>query len=197
VKKHYWLLAVFLLCFAAIPVAGATGSLVEPLDLGYNPDELALDWTALSLFGVGALLLFIELFIPGFGICGISGLVCILASFYYAMGASRATLSVLAAGVLLVVAIGGFLLKSLPKNPIWNLFVLKNKQQSTAIPEENKLTELVGRKGKTETLLRPSGVAMVDGKRLDVVTEGEYLPSGTDIIINKVVGNKIFVAKEQ
>ncbi len=185
------------MCLAASPLGAAAGNLVEPLDLYYNPNELALDWTALGLFGLGALLLFIELFIPGFGICGISGLVCILASFYYALGASRATLTVLAIGVVVAIIVGGLLIKNLPKNPVWNKFVLHNKQQATDVPQEKKIAEYVGKRGKTETLLRPSGVAIVEDKRLDVVTEGEFLPAGTDIVVSKVVGNKIFVTKEK
>lgn len=196
-KKYYWLLLALLLCFVATPLGAAAGNLVEPLDLNYNPNELALDWTALGLFGLGAFLLFIELFIPGFGICGISGLICLLGSFYYAMGASRATLIVLAVGVLIVLVVGGFLIKSLPNNPVWKLFVLKNKQESTATTHKEILAGYVGKKGKTETLLRPSGVALVEGKRLDVVTEGEFFPAGTEIVVSKVVGNKIFVEKEQ
>jgi len=39
-------------------------------------------------------------------------------------------------------------------------------------------------------------VAIIDGERLDVVTEGEFFPAGTKIVVNKVVGNKIFVKKE-
>ena len=195
-KCYFWFLTLFL-CFLATPLGAAAGNLVEPLDLYYDPNAWALDWMALGLFGAGALLLFIELFIPGFGIFGISGLVCILASFYYAMGASRATLTVLAVGVLVVIVVGALLIKSLPKNPVWNLFVLKNKQDATATPADKKMTELVGKQGKTETLLRPSGVAMVEGKRLDVVTEGEFLPADTNIVVSKVTGNTIFVTKEK
>lgn len=196
-KKYSWLFLLMLLCFVATPVFAAAGNLVGPLDLYYDPHELALDWTALGFFGLGALLLFIELFIPGFGIFGISGLVCILASFYYALGASRATLTILAGGIIAVIVVGGFLIKSLPKNPIWNLFVLKNKQQVSPLPEETKLAGYVGKKGRTETVLRPSGVAIVENTRLDVVTEGEYIPAGTDIIVSKISGNTIFVTKEK
>ncbi|MCH3913744.1 MAG: hypothetical protein LKE29_00260 [Acidaminococcaceae bacterium] len=77
-KKYYWLYLILFLCFAISPVGAAAGNLVEPLDLGYSPNEWDLDWTALMLFGIGAVLLFIELFIPGFGICGIAGLLCFL-----------------------------------------------------------------------------------------------------------------------
>ncbi|MCI2109454.1 MAG: hypothetical protein LKJ99_00590 [Acidaminococcaceae bacterium] len=194
-KKYYWLYLILFLCFAISPVGAAAGNLVEPLDLGYSPNEWDLDWTALMLFGIGAVLLFIELFIPGFGICGIAGLLCFLASAYYALGASRATLIVLAIGVVVVLMLVGIVIKSLPKNPLWQRLVLKNKPQSIT-PQQNNLAEYTGKKGKTETLLRPSGVAIIDGERLDVVTEGEFFPAGTKIVVNKVVGNKIFVKKE-
>ncbi|MCH3913743.1 MAG: NfeD family protein [Acidaminococcaceae bacterium] len=111
------------------------------------------------------------------------------------MGASRATLIVLAIGIVVVLMLVGIVIKSLPKNPLWQRLVLKNKPQSIT-PQQNNLAEYTGKKGKTETLLRPSGVAIIDGERLDVVTEGEFFPAGTKIVVNKVVGNKIFVKKE-
>jgi membrane-bound serine protease (ClpP class) len=41
--------------------------------------------------------------------------------------------------------------------------------------------DLIGKTGVAITDLRPAGVATVDGERMDVVTEGEYIPSGVRV----------------
>ena len=40
---------------------------------------------------------------------------------------------------------------------------------------------LGGQRGVTRSPLRPSGVAEIDGNRIDVITSGEYIPAGTPI----------------
>ena len=55
------------------------------------------------------------------------------------------------------------------------------------------LSYLVGSEGKTLTVLRPSGSADFNGVRLDVVSEGEYIPKGTTVYVDKIEGNRIVV----
>ena len=79
IKKY-----LFPCLFGLLLIVGFTMPVVAaPVDLVYRPDSLDLDMTAIEFFAVGAGLLFLELFIPGFGLCGISGIVCILVSFYF------------------------------------------------------------------------------------------------------------------
>ena len=52
---------------------------------------------------------------------------------------------------------------------------------------------LVGKCGRTTSVLRPSGIGDFDGVRLNVVTEGEYLENGTAIRIVRVDGGRIVV----
>jgi membrane-bound serine protease (ClpP class) len=60
-----------------------------------------------------------------------------------------------------------------------------------------ELEQVLGMEGKTLTPLRPSGVALIDGKRLDVVSRGEYLEKSTDIVVTSVTGNQIIVSKKE
>jgi membrane-bound serine protease (ClpP class) len=48
--------------------------------------------------------------------------------------------------------------------------------------------ELVGKQGMASTDLRPAGVATVEGERIDVVTEGEYIHSGTRVEVVRAEG---------
>ena len=45
------------------------------------------------------------------------------------------------------------------------------------------------------TPLRPAGIAEIDGEKVDVVTEGEFLPVGTSVQVIKVNGRRIIVRK--
>ena len=67
---------------------------------------------------------------------------------------------------------------------------------STGAGVTSQSDELVGFLGKTgvaETTLRPSGIALIDGCRLDVVSRGEYIDRGTGIVVAAVTGNQIIV----
>ena len=45
------------------------------------------------------------------------------------------------------------------------------------------------------TVLRPAGMAMVNGVKLNVVSDGEFIESGADIVVSSVDGNRICVSK--
>ena len=45
----------------------------------------------------------------------------------------------------------------------------------------------------TSTVLRPTGIADFEGVRLNVSSEGDYLPAGTKVRIIKIEGAKILV----
>ena len=47
--------------------------------------------------------------------------------------------------------------------------------------------------GVAVTDLRPSGMAMIDNKRVDVVTRGEYIEKNTELTVHSVSGNQIIV----
>ena len=55
---------------------------------------------------------------------------------------------------------------------------------------------LIGAEGKSFTVLRPSGTAIINNKRYDVVTAGEYIKRGTIIVVTAVEGSKIVVMKK-
>ncbi|WP_238473393.1 NfeD family protein [Desulforamulus profundi] len=43
------------------------------------------------------------------------------------------------------------------------------------------------------TPLRPAGTALIDGKRVDVVTEGEFIMPGTPVLVVMVEGTRVIV----
>ena len=54
---------------------------------------------------------------------------------------------------------------------------------------------LLGKEGTVEADCRPAGMARLDGRRVDVVTRGEWLERGERIKVVEVKGNRVVVAK--
>ena len=57
------------------------------------------------------------------------------------------------------------------------------------------LEYFVGKEGIALTVLRPAGTAEFDGVRLDVVSEGDYIPKNSRVKIIQVTGRRIVVRK--
>ena len=54
-----------------------------------------------------------------------------------------------------------------------------------------------GQTGRAATVLRPAGIAEIGGRRLDVVTRGEFIPEGSPLRVEAVEGSRIVVAAAQ
>lgn len=86
-------------------------------------------------------------------------------------------------------------LKLLAKSPA----TLRTELSSSAgvTSQSPGLETLVGRKGVALTNLRPSGIAVIDGRRVDVVSRGEYIDKDSDVAVIAVEGNQVIVAMEE
>jgi membrane-bound ClpP family serine protease len=71
---------------------------------------------------------------------------------------------------------------------------LDSRDGAVSQPPEWSLVE--GRDGVAVTMLRPAGSAMIDGKKYDVVTRGDFLDKGTPITVVAVDSNRIVVKKK-
>ena len=82
----------------------------------------------------------------------------------------------------------------LPKESKYNPFVLWTRQKnSEGYTGGKNWSMLVGKRGTALTTLRPAGTILVDGKRLDVSSQGDYIEKSAPVIIVRVEGSKIFV----
>lgn len=183
---------------AGAGIAGGIAIIAAAALFGMNFVSGVGSWLEVLLFIVGMGLLILEVFIPGFGIFGIAGIVSILASFYFVLGGNAAAVNWLAVSIVAALVIFALLIKYLPSNPAWNLFVLKDKQEnSEGYSVTPDMTQYAGKTGIALTTLRPAGIALIDGVRADVVTFGDYIDAGTDIVVVRVEGSKIFVKMQQ
>ncbi len=144
----------------------------------------------------GVILLVIELAIPGFGLFGVSGLVCLTVGGFFVMGGGAPAIMVLLAIYLLAALAIALLCVYLPKESKYNPFVLWTRQKnSDGYTGGDAATSLLGRRGTALTTLRPAGTVVVDGRRLDVSSLGDFIPKDTAVVITRVEGSKIFVEK--
>ncbi|MEA4893131.1 MAG: NfeD family protein [Peptococcaceae bacterium] len=146
----------------------------------------------------GVILLSVEVMMPGFGLPGISGLVCIFAGIFFmapnaVVGAKYLMVAFLAALILLFI-----LIKVLGKSKYLSRFILNTRldKEEGYISQKEDFSVLIGQKGRTQTALRPAGIVILEsGRRLDVVSEGEFIESGQWVIISRADGPRILVTR--
>ncbi len=144
----------------------------------------------------GAVLLFIELLIPGFGIFGILGLGFLTAGGYFLMGGGLNAFLLLAGMYLLLGAALFFFCLYLPRDSKWNPLILWEKQKNAdGYTGSRDFSKLLNRTAITVTPLRPAGTILLDNERIDVSSFGDYIDKDVKVLIVKVEGSKIFVRK--
>jgi membrane-bound ClpP family serine protease len=144
---------------------------------------------------LGILVILAEIFIPSLGVLTVIALGLFSYSLYLAFttisnfaGMVFVGLDLLAIPIVLVLG-----LKLLAASPL----SLKNKLSSKdgVVSQAPDLGNYRDKQGKSVTDLRPAGTALINGKRLDVVTDGEYIEADTPIIVTGVTGNRIIVER--
>lgn len=162
----------------------------------------------LILIVLGVILLLVEVFvIPGFGVAGIGGIVLVILGVTMAMvehypgGPLMPTweqlerpLRVLSLSMISAVAIGAVLGRFLPKSQLFSPLRLDaTTARSEGFAASKSSDDLMGLTGKAATPLRPSGSAMFGTRRVDVVTEGEFIDVGSRIRVVETHGNRVVV----
>lgn len=148
---------------------------------------------------IGILLLVVELFMPGFGLPGIAGLVMLLASVIFtwiehgAYAGLGATVAVLAlSGIAVSVSLKSASSGKLSRSPL----ILKDSlSPEQGYQATENLDRFLGQIGETETVLRPAGIAIIGDERVNVVSRGEFINKGDKVIVENVEGVRVVVRK--
>jgi membrane-bound serine protease (ClpP class) len=169
-------------------------------------------WEEVMLFVLGVGLLTVEIFVtPGFGLLGALGILGILVSLvlaltsmpidisfntgYLSTSLLRVFLSIVVAVVLLFAA-----LVFLPKTRLGGRLVLDAAiiDRSGGGREGAVVKEILasGMTGVAESFLRPAGIARFGDKRVDVVSEGDFIERGERVVVVRTHGNRVVVKKE-
>jgi membrane-bound serine protease (ClpP class) len=170
-------------------------------------------YLAAFLFAVGVLLLLLEIFVPSFGLITLCALACFGLSVWRAYDTAGPTAAIVMGAVapvlaLVILYVG---LKYIPRTSVGRGLVLQHPSDGGAeMPpstsetyrgtaqggtDEEEMRPLVGKEGIAQSDLRPAGVAVVDGRRVDVVTEGGMIDAGGRVKVVAVEGNRIVVRR--
>jgi membrane-bound serine protease (ClpP class) len=165
-------------------------------------------WEELVLlaFGLGLLLLEVTV-IPGFGVAGVLGLVCIVAALVLTLvglplgvtfrtGAwveplARVLGALVVTAVLMIIA-----LRFLPSSRAGRRLVLQSSATRDAGFIAHDESRLLGQLGISESELRPAGVARFGAERVDVVSEGGFVARGRTVRVVHVEGGRVVVRDE-
>ena len=189
-------------------VGGTLGLICLGLFFGSHLLVKLADWTEVLLFLVGLILLLTDLFfVAGFGVLAIPGAVLMFAGMFLSlMGrpelwtwqsvGSGARPLLLA--LITTVVIACLMLKMLPRTSAWNWLVLHEEERSEAgYIATGQHDALVGKEGVAFTPLRPSGTGLIDGRRVNVAADGEFIEKDSPITVVEVEGNRIVVRKTE
>ncbi|MEN1969358.1 nodulation protein NfeD [Lentibacillus sp. N15] len=151
-------------------------------------------YEAMILLILGIILIIVEFFVAG-GIVGLLGVGSILGSLFLSSeDIGHMAMSVSIAFIIAIVA-SVVLFKTIGMEKGFFRHIILRDQTSTEqgyVSSVNRL-ELIGLEGVTLTPLRPSGTALFDGERMDVVSEGSYIQINKAVKVVMVEGVRVVV----
>ena len=144
------------------------------------------------VLGMGLLIL--EMYLPGFGLPGIAGVVLsVLGIVFMADSVLEGLIAALIELALLCIAFS-FAIRAAAKGKLAKSKLVLHAV-ATDPKEENPLLFYVGKEGVVATRLSPVGTGEFDGVRLTVLSEGEFVEAGEKVKVTRVEGNRIYVRR--
>ncbi|MFP4057649.1 MAG: NfeD family protein [Candidatus Brocadiia bacterium] len=168
-------------------------------------------YLAMFIFAVGVLLVVVEVFLPSFGLLTLCACGCFALSVWmgYREGGTGTAVTMGLLAPALTIAILYLGLKFIPRTSWGRGLVLRGPADddiedrptltaTSALTHEGGTSEetarsLVGKEGVAQSDLRPAGVAVVGGQRVDVVSEGGMVEAGARVKVVAVEGNRVVV----
>lgn len=158
-------------------------------------------WSILPLMCliIGLGLMVAEMFTPGLGVMGAFGIVALILAIVLSANSLLDALLTLAIILVVLLIAGVIIYRSFEKGRLAkSSIVLKESIDSSSTSlNDQEVQQLVGRSGVALSALRPSGNAKIDGKRYDVVTNGEFIAKDAQITVERIDGLKILVKRTE
>ena len=149
---------------------------------------------AIIMLVLGFVLVVIEMYIPGFGVPGVLGILLLIGGIWTTRPTPlQALIMAVIIIVLLCIALS-ICIHSASKGRLARSRLVLNAVSTRSEAEEpNQLSYFVGKQGVTRTALRPAGIAEFDDVKLNVVSDGDFIDAGENILVERVEGNRIVV----
>lgn len=173
--------------------------LTQPRASGWRtmPAMDAVIYWAMLFLAMAIILFVLEVLVPSGGLLGILSAaslivgVVMLFRINTALGMAGAIVSLIAVPIALMLAV-----KLWPHTPIFRLLVLNESQArgvSDGAAPAGPHAGLLGREGVAATDLRPSGVCVIDGRRIDALADGPMIDAGRPVKVVHVEGMAVKV----
>ncbi|MCA1809276.1 MAG: NfeD family protein [Kiritimatiellia bacterium] len=153
--------------------------------------------TFILLLAAGLIMICAEVFLPG-GILGALGGLALLGAvivgfvnFGPATGGYIALALIIVVGAVVVVWIRFF-----PHTRAGQALTLSGSMAG-AKSADRRLQELAGQSGRAVTDLRPAGMALIAGRKYDVISEGPLIQRNEPISVLRVKGNRVIVRRQE
>jgi membrane-bound ClpP family serine protease len=158
-----------------------------------------MDWWivfAVLLYLVSAALIVAEVFIPSGGIISIFAFISMVGGvaifFQYStfIGVMGIIIALIMIPTVLIIAY-----KIFPKTSFGKSITLtpSDRQQGDAIPDADRIKELLGKTATVISPLRPVGMCDFDGHRVECVAESGYIEENEKVRVIKVEGTQLTV----
>ncbi len=151
--------------------------------------------TILLLSAIGIVAILAELVLPG-GILGVIGFLCLIGAVIATFTAYGATWGFVALFALIIL---GVLTLNLWMKHFHRLPFTRGLVLNEEIGHDDELEDrqkLIGQTGVALTDLHPSGRALINESRLDVISEGQQIEKGRKITVVSTSGPSIFVRED-
>jgi membrane-bound serine protease (ClpP class) len=179
-------------------IAGAIGVSALALFFGTHVYAGFSNGLVIALALVGILLILFELHVlPGHGVAGTLGALTLVGAVLLAFGLPFFLGALQALAVAIVLSAVSFVLlqRVIPENAFVKRLMFAGTQGPDYVASAD-YRALIGRVGVALSFLRPAGVATFGDMRVDVLTEGDFVPAGTPVRVTRVEGARIFVRPE-
>jgi membrane-bound ClpP family serine protease len=143
----------------------------------------------------GVIIIIAEIILPSGGILSILA-ICVLAFSLFKAFAISTNIGMLFLGadIVIVPALVLIGLKLIAKSPVTLRKTLS--KEDGVMSQRKEMDQLLNASGITITDLRPAGSIKINNKRIDAVTQGEYINKNTPVCVIEVTGNQIIVKEE-
>jgi membrane-bound serine protease (ClpP class) len=151
---------------------------------------------AFGLAGLALFLFLIEIFVPSHGALSVIAFAALAGGVYEAYQVSVGFGSAFLLGVSLAMpplVMVGF--RVFPRTWAGRLLINRGLSFESRPATDERDLGLVGTTGSVLTPLRPAGHALLDGRRVDVLTRGESIEVGAPVRVIEVLGNRVVVAR--
>lgn len=166
---------------------------------------LAQSWE-IVLFFLGVVLIVVEVFvIPGFGVPGLIGITLVIVSLASSLignvGFSYPELhqisqAIWTMAITLILGIGliASMIRYMPQNRLFSKLILADStDREHGYTSSSSKDDLIGLEGVAMTPLRPSGTVLIEDRRIDVVTSGDFIEKGARVRVTDTTSSRVVV----